>query len=294
MKARIYQAAIAASLLIATIATPHAKEWKTVTIATEGAYAPWNLTKPDGSLDGFEIELGKDLCGRMKVTCKFVAQDWDGMIAGLNARKFDVIMDGVAITDERRKVIDFSRPYASTPGAFAGLRDGPLATLAGTGSTVILTGGTAHDKPTLDGLRAALQGKNIGIQTSTAFTKFVEDNFSDIATITEYKTASEHDLDLVAGRIDVAFDDVTYILSALSRSENAQMMIVGPQISGPIWGEGEAAGFRKDDADLRALFDKALASAIADGTVKDLSIKWFKIDITPAAFVTPETSKPKG
>lgn len=294
MKVRICQAAIAASILIATTATPHAREWKTVTIATEGAYAPWNLTRPDGSLDGFEIELGKDLCARMQVTCQFVAQDWDGMIAGLNAGKFDLIMDGVAITDERRKVIDFSKPYASTPGAFAGLKGGPLATLAGTGSTAILTGDTAHDKPTLDGLRTALQGKNIGIQTSTAFTKFVEDNFSDIASITEYKTASEHDLDLIAGRIDVVFDDVTYLLSALSRPENTQMMIVGPQISGAIWGEGEAAGFRKDDADLRAMFDKALASAIADGTAKDLSIKWFKIDITPAAFVTPETSMPKG
>lgn len=285
---------MAASILLTSLTVSHAREWKTVTIATEGAYAPWNLTRPDGSLDGFEIELGKNLCDRMKVTCKFVAQDWDGMIAGLTAQKFDIIMDGVAITGDRRKVIDFSKPYASTPGAFAGLKDGPLATLAGTGSTVVLTGDAQHDKPALDGLRAALKGKNIGIQTSTAFTKFVEDNFGDVATITEYKTANEHDLDLTGGRIDAAFDDVTYILAALSKTENAQMMIVGPQIAGPIWGEGEAAGFRKDDPDLRAMFDKALASAISDGTARDLSIKWFKIDITPTRNATTQVSSTKG
>ncbi len=73
-----------------------------------------------------------------------------------------------------------------------------------------LTGDAAHDKATVDALREALKGKTIGIQTATIYTKFVYDNFKDIATIREYKTAPEHDLDLAAGRIDAAFDDDTY------------------------------------------------------------------------------------
>ena len=92
-----------ALLALATfVAAPavQAKDWKTVTIGLEGAYEPWNLTKPDGTMDGFEIDLANDLCGRMKVECKFIAQDWDGMIAGLNAGKFDVIMDAMSITPE--------------------------------------------------------------------------------------------------------------------------------------------------------------------------------------------------
>ncbi|MDQ0395356.1 transporter substrate-binding domain-containing protein [Labrys monachus] len=282
MKKALASAAFLA--LAAFAAAPaQAKDWKTVTIALEGAYEPWNLTKPDGTLDGFEIDLAKDLCGRMKVECKFIAQDWDGMIPSLNAGKFDVIMDALSITDERKQVIAFSKPYAATPASFAGLKSGPLATLAGTGTTVTLTGDAAHDKPVVDKLREALKGKTIGIQSATVYTKFLNDNFKDIATITEYKTSAEHDLDVTAGRIDVAFDDDTYFTSAFAKPDNAEMMVVGPEIVGPIWGEGEGAGFRKADTDLRDMFSKAITDAIADGTVKKLSLKWFKLDVTPVS-----------
>src|SRR6478609_5768109 len=88
-----------------------AKDWTTVTIALEGAYAPWNLTNPDGTIGGFEAELAADLCARMKVECKLIAADWDGMIESLNAGKFDVIMDALSITEERKQVIAFSVPY---------------------------------------------------------------------------------------------------------------------------------------------------------------------------------------
>ncbi len=109
----------------------------------------------------------------------------------------------------------------------------------------------------------------------------MEDNFGDVAEVVEYKTAPEHDLDVTAGRVDVAFDDVTYFVSAFSKPENSDMMLVGPKIAGPIWGPGEAAAFRKSDPELRAKFDEALAAALADGTVKTLSLKWFKLDVTP-------------
>ncbi len=262
-------------------ASAQAKDWKTVTIGLEGAYEPWNLTNPDGSLGGFEIELANNLCARMKVECKYIAQDWDGMIAGLNAGKFDVIMDAMSITPEREEQIGFSRPYAQTPAGFAGLKTSDVAKMDGNGTTVPLTGDAAHDKATVDLLRKALKGKTIGIQTATVYTDFVKNNFGDIATITEYKTAAEHDLDVTAGRIDVAFDDDTYFTSAFSKPGNDQMVLVGPQISGSIWGKGIGPGFRKTDSDLRDMWDKAIADAIADGTVKKLSLKWFKLDVTP-------------
>ena len=76
----------------------HAKEWDSLQIATEGVYEPWNRTLPDGSFDGFEPEMAKVLCERMKTRCTIVAQDWDGLIPGLKAGKFDVVMDALAIS----------------------------------------------------------------------------------------------------------------------------------------------------------------------------------------------------
>lgn len=254
---------------------------KTITIALEGAYEPWNLTKPDGTLGGFEPELMNDLCERMKMSCKLIAQDWDGMMAALQAGKFDVIMDALSITPERQQQIAFSLPYANTPAAFATLKSGPLANMSGTGASVKLTGDVATGKSVTDPMRTLLKGKVIGLQSGTVYTKFIEDNFKDVATVREYKTAAEHDLDLIAGRIDVAFDDATYFTTAFAKADNADLAFTGPQIGGAIWGPGEGLGLRKADTELKAKFDSAIKDALADGTVKRLSLKWFKIDVQP-------------
>jgi octopine/nopaline transport system substrate-binding protein len=88
--------------------TAFAKDWKAVVIGMEGAYEPWNLTDSSGKIVGFEVDLANDVCKRAGLECKVIAQDWDGMIPGLKAGKFDVIMDGMSITDERKKEIDIS------------------------------------------------------------------------------------------------------------------------------------------------------------------------------------------
>jgi octopine/nopaline transport system substrate-binding protein len=260
-----------------------AKDWTTASIAFEGAYEPWNLTKPDGTIDGFEPELAKDICARAKIECKFIAQDWDGMMAGLAAGKFDIIMDALSITPDRQKVIDFSKPYANTPAVFAVNKKGPLANLAGTGTLLKLdiSGEGPGGKEAIAALRKALTGKSIGIQTATVYSDFVYKNFKDVATIREYKTSPEHDLDLIAGRIDAAFDDATYFTSAFAKPDNADLAFSGPEFGGQIWGPGEGLGIRKTDADLTAKFDAAIAAALADGTIKKLSLKWFKLDVSP-------------
>ena len=103
-------------LLAAGLAAgPASAQTRTVKIATEGAYAPWNFTGAGGKLEGFEIDLANDLCRRMNVTCEIVAQDWDGIIPALNAKKYDAIMAGMNDTDERRKIISFSRTRIRPP-----------------------------------------------------------------------------------------------------------------------------------------------------------------------------------
>jgi len=277
------KALLGAVLGAATIlaAPAQAKEWKSVTIALEGGYAPWNLTLPGGKMGGFEPELLANLCARIQLQCNLVAQDFDGMIPGLQAGKFDVLMDAISITPEREKIIAFSRPYASTPATFAVTDPKVLPKASSTSPVLKLTGDPKTDQPTVDALRKELKGKTIGIQSGTVYTKFINDGFKDVATIRVYKTAPERDLDLANGRIDASFDDVTYYAAIAGQKETASIVPAGPKIGGPIWGPGEGIAFRKQDADLKAKFDTAISAALADGTVKKLSEKWFKTDVTP-------------
>ncbi|TCL90121.1 amino acid ABC transporter substrate-binding protein (PAAT family) [Rhizobium sp. PP-WC-2G-219] len=269
-------AALSTVALTAPVAA--AKDWKTVTITLEGAYAPWNLTNPDGTLGGFEPELAKYLCDHMKVECTLVASDWDGMIPALTAGKYDVIMDALSITEERKKIIDFTIPYAHTHAAFATAKDSPLANAAGTGTVIKLDPG-ANAKE-IDALKEVFAGKTIGIQAATVYSKFIYDNFGSVATVREYKTGAERDLDLESGRIDLVFDDAVYLISAFEKA-NGTLGFTGPEIGGTIFGSGEGLGLRQADTDLRDMFNKAIQAALDDGTIKTLSMKWFKTDVTP-------------
>src|SRR5689334_14184958 len=140
---------------------------RTVKIAVEGAYAPWNFTGAGGKLEGFEVDLANDLCNRMKVKCEIVAQDWDGMIPALNAKKFDAIMDAMTITDERKKVIAFSDRYADSPNGFLVAKDSPLAKMPGTGQAFNLSSQPAEAEKAISAIKPLLKGKTIGVQVST-------------------------------------------------------------------------------------------------------------------------------
>ena len=276
-----FTAATLGAALVACVPMAQAKDWTSVNIATEGAYEPWNLTLPGGKISGFEPELMDILCQRMKLKCNIAVQNWDGMIASLNAGKFDVLMDAIVITDERKQVMDFSVPYASTPASFVALDAKALPGTAGEAAALTLGTDAAKTSAAMADIKAALKGKTIGIASGTVYTPFIDAQFKDVASVREYGSSAEAVLDLQAGRIDVVFDDVTFLNSLMAKDENKGLAYTGPQIKGPIFGEGEALGFRKQDADLKARFDAALKDALADGTVKTLSEKWFKVDLTP-------------
>lgn len=267
-------------LLLCSVGTT-AKEWKSITIATEGGYKPWNLTLPGGELSGFEPELMENLCQRMAIQCKLVVQNWDGMIAGLNAGKYDVIMDAIVITPERKKVVTFTVPYASTPASFIAVKNTLLPPVTGAAHTVKLRDDEKEILAAIGPLKTALKGKTIGIASGTVYTPFIDKYFKDVADVREYNSSADAILDLQAERIDAVFDDITFANSALASPENSNLNLIGPQLSGPIWGEGEAMGVRHTDTELKTKLDTAIQSALADGTVKKLSEKWFKSDVTP-------------
>lgn len=98
---------------------------KTLRIATEGAYPPFNLTNPDGSISGFDVDVANALCKQMQAKCEIVAQDWDGIIPGLLAQKYDAVIAGMSITPERQEKVDFTEPYfANTMVWLAGDKSG--------------------------------------------------------------------------------------------------------------------------------------------------------------------------
>jgi octopine/nopaline transport system substrate-binding protein len=252
---------------------------KKIKLATEGAYAPWNFTTPQGKLDGFEIDLGAELCKRAKLECEFVAQDWDGIIPALVAQKYDVIMAGMNITDKRKETISFSSVYAAGAHGFLAMKNTKFGSMPG--GEFNLTKDPAGAGKAIEAVKTALKGKVVGVQVSTTNSAFVDKYLKDAAEVREYKTTEQHDLDLAAGRIDVAVVAHSAAKATMDTPGGKDMTIVGPGLSGGLLGEGVALGLRKSDTALQTAFNKAIAEAIADGTVKNLSMKWFKVDLSP-------------
>ena len=157
-----------------------------------------------------------------------------------------------------------------------------LAKLPGTGDIFNMGSDDAKAKAAIDGMRALLKGKSIGVQVATIQAAFVDKYFKDVATVQEYKTAEQNDLDLMAGRLDASFAEDSYFLATLAKPDAKDLMLVGAEFrGGPVLGEGTGVGLRKNEPELKALFDKAIAAEVADGSLKKLQDKWFKLDMMP-------------
>lgn len=257
------------------------RTWETVRIATEGAYPPWNFSRPDGALDGFEVELANDLCARMKVTCRIVAQDWDGMIPALNAGKYDAVMAGMDITEKRLEVLNFSRPYANEPAGFGVAKSGPLSKLPGGGARYDLTADPAEGLKAIAAMKPLLKGMTVGVQVSTNHALFLDTYFKGAVEVRAYKTTQQHDLDLLAGRVDAIFGSLSALRATFETPDFADFKLAGAQFTGGVFGRGAGVGLRKGDPELKRMFDDAIAAASADGALRRLSLKWFKADLTP-------------
>src|SRR5690242_4835006 len=122
----------------------HAKDWTKVKIGVEGAFPPWNMISPDGKLSGYDIDLTEDLCRRARVECELVVGEWSSLIPSLNAGKFDLVLT-LGINETRKKVVDFTIPYASGVATFLTLKGSPIATMPMTGERLNL-----NDKNTAD------------------------------------------------------------------------------------------------------------------------------------------------
>jgi octopine/nopaline transport system substrate-binding protein len=279
MTLRTTIAAVLAATLLAGAGPALAKDWSKVRIGIEGAFPPWNATTADGKLVGLDVDLLADLCKRANVQCELIANEWTSIVPSLQAGKFDMVMS-IGINEARKKIIDFTVPYASGAAAFTLSKDGPIASLPMDGQRLDLND-KSKAEPVMAELRKLLKGKTVGVVQSTSHEQLIRNNFGDDVTVRTYKTSQDRDLDLKAGRIDIGFDSAVYAATLHDKPGNEDIRIAGPLLKGPPLATDVAMGVRKDDGDLRAIFDKAIQAAAADGTIKTISTKWSKIDLTP-------------
>ena len=270
-----------ATVALLTVALAHpARAQETVRVATEGAYVPWNFSLPGGGLDGYDVDVAKELTRRMNVKMDLVAQDWDGIIPGLNAKKYDAIIAAMSITPKRQEVIAFSRSYAVNTDGFAVMADSPLVKLPGTGETWSLDDQPDKAQDRIKEMAKLLKGKVVGVQTSTTAATFMDKYFKGLVEVREYKTVDQHNLDLVNGRIDAVLCNITVLAENLAKPDMKDAKFAGSFFSGGEFGS-DGIGLRKGDKALKEKFDKAINEAIKDGTLKKLSMKWFHVDISP-------------
>jgi len=244
MNKRSLSAAFAAALL------SFSAQAADVRIATEGAYAPWNFMDDSGTVAGFEIELGNEICARAGVECEWVVNEWDSIIPNLVAGNYDMIMAGMSVTDERKQSIMFGNEYFPADGA-----------------TYVAASSAEIDSNNLSGLK-------IGAQGATIHADYLEANLAEGNDILSYETADQSVADLMAGNIDLLLADNSYLVPIVEASGGA-LKIVGDRLA---IGGGVAAGYRQADKELAEKMNAALTSVREDGTLSELLIKFFESD----------------
>lgn len=256
----------AAAAMALGLNAAHAAEGELV-IGTEGAYPPFSMADANGNVTGFDADVGNMLCEKLELKCRFVVQAFDGLIPALNAKRFDVIISGMSITDERRKQIDFSVGYAEFANQFVAKKGTDLAGIKD-----------------IEALKAATDGLRIGVQGGTTHSAYVEKNMPNAQLVT-YDTLDQMQIDLSSGRLDASFSDLSAQEDFLAKPEGADFALVDVVIdstSDTTLGEGLGVGIRKDDTELKEKISTALCELVADGSMGKSSETWFKSDISRA------------
>ena len=215
-----------------------------LTIATEGAYPPFNYVDSDNNLHGFDVDIAKAVCQRMNAECTIVAQDWDGIIAGLMAKKYDAIVASMIVNEERKKKIAFTNHYYRTPLS-------------------------------ITDAQSDFKGKTVGAQSAATQSIYAEEHYKD-ADLKLYPTLDEANSELANERVDVVIADKFPLLEWVNKTGKDCCKIIG-DVDGTM--ADAAIAVRQQDNALRERFNKALDEIVADGTYKKISSQYFDFDI---------------
>ncbi|RGP36500.1 transporter substrate-binding domain-containing protein [Pseudotabrizicola alkalilacus] len=271
------RAALAAA--VALTAAPVLAQDKKLVFATEGAFPPFNMTRPDGTLYGFELDMLDEVAKRAGFEYEVISQAWDGMIQGLVDGKYDAVVDSVTITGKRLEVVDFSLPYTTGGSTFAVMKESGLE-LDGTGTFVDLTE-EAPTEAAINAIAEKLAGKTVGVHVATIQADFLATYLEPKGvTIRTYPNGPDVYQDLMNGRLDAGMASVTNI-SAFLEKNTETAMATGPSFKGGVMGAGAAFVVQKGNAELADKISAALKSMSDDGTLEALSNQWFGMVVTP-------------
>lgn len=236
-------------------------------IGTEGAYAPFNYTNADGTLGGFDVEIANAICADMEVTCDITAQDWDGIIPGLKAGKYDAIVAAMSVTPEREQQVSFTEPYFSNTLVFLAKKDSPF---------------DPSDS-------SDINAHSIAAQRSTISSQWLENTYPK-ANMKLYDTLSNAFLDLGSNRVDAMVSDKLPALEWLGTSAGSDYALKGEEID---INDNFAIAVRPGDA-LQEKINQSLANIKADGTYDEIHHKYFavpKVDATVNTQTTEGTAE---
>lgn len=231
-------------------------------IGTEGAYAPFNYTNADGTLGGFDVDIANAICADMQVTCEIIAQDWDGIIPGLKAGKYDAIVAAMSVTPDRQQQVSFTDPYFSNTLVFLAKQD------------------SRFDPSKSDDINA----HSIAAQRSTISSQWLEKAYPN-AEMKLYDTLSNAFLDLGSGRVDAMVSDKVPALEWLSSAAGKSYALKGEEID---IDDNFAIAVRLGDP-LQAKINQSLATLKTEGTYDKISQKYF---VVPAVRSTSVTTDP--
>lgn len=236
---------LAAALTTLTLSA-HAAD--TLRFASSATYPPFESLDRDNQIVGYDIDLAKALCQQMQAECTFTNNAFDSLIPSLKFRRFDAVISGMDITDDRSKQVDFTQPYYANS------------------AIVIARKGKFSDF-------ASLKGKRIGVENGTTHQKYLQEKHPEIVTVA-YDSYQNAILDMKNGRLDGVFGDTAVVNQWLKT--NGDLAAVGEHVTDKAYfGTGLGIAVRKGNDALRNRLNAALTTLKSNGVLQQLNQKWF-------------------
>jgi arginine/ornithine transport system substrate-binding protein len=245
------------AIALGTMSTVSFAQAKDLKVAIDPTYEPFTF-KQDGKPTGFDVDIANALCEQIKRKCVFVEQGWDSMIPGLMARKYDVIISSMSVTEDRQKQIDFTDKYYNTP------------------SRVVTRKALNYTGP------ASLKGKKIGVLKASTQEKYALGELNPVGVVVvPYEAQDQVYLDIKAGRLDgTVADHVEVTGGFLSKPEGKDFELKGEDLFIPkYFGIGAGIGLRKGQDALKGELNAAIKAIRGNGVYKKINDKYFKFDV---------------
>lgn len=231
---------------------------KDLKVAIDATYEPFTFKTTDGKPTGFDVDIANALCEEIKRKCVFVEQAWDGMIPGLLAKKYDVIISSMSITEERKKQVDFTDKYYNTPSKIVLKKDIKF-----------------------DGI-PSIKGKKIGVLKASTQEKYALGELKGKGVeVVSYDAQDQVYLDIKAGRLDGTVADTMEVEGGfLTKPGGENYQFVGEPLHIPkYFGIGAGVALRKGQAELKGQLNGAIKAIRTNGKYKTINDKYFKFDV---------------